>query len=49
MFLSVPQYALPPQDVLILRKTKHLVHIVVFGVVTGDGEVMPPLILPHVL
>ena len=31
----------------ILMKTKHPVHIIVFGVVTSDDDVMPTFILPH--
>ena len=30
-------------------KTKYPVHIMVFGVVTSDGDVMPQFILPHSL
>ena len=39
--------ALSPQDVPIVMKTKHLVLIMVFRVVTGDIDVMPPFIFPH--
>ena len=28
-------------------KTKHPVHFMVFGKVTGDSDVMPPFIFPH--
>ena len=28
-------------------KTKRPVHIMVFGVVTSDGDVMPTFIFPH--
>ena len=40
-------FALYPQDVPILMKTKHPVHIMVFGVVSSDGDIMPPFIFPH--
>ena len=33
--------------IFILMKPKHPVHTIVFGVVTSDGDVMPPLILAH--
>ena len=36
-----------PQDVLILMKTKQPVSIIVFGVVTSNGDVMLPFIFPH--
>ena len=31
----------------IVMKTKHPVHIMVFGVVSCDGDVMPPFIFLH--
>ena len=40
--------SLSPQDVPIIMKTKHPVHMV-FEVVTSDGDVMPPFILPYCL
>ena len=39
--------ALSPQDVPIVMKSKHPVHIMVFGLVTSDGDIMPPFIFPH--
>ena len=30
-------------------KTKHLVNIIMFGVVTGDDDVIPPFIFPQSL
>ena len=36
--------SLSPQDVPTEMKTKHLVHIMVSGEVTCDGDVMPPFI-----
>ena len=41
--------ALSSQDVPIVMKTKHLVHVMVFGVVTSNGDVLPPFISPHSL
>ena len=41
--------ALSPQDLLILMKTKHLIHIMMFEVVTDDGDAMPPFIFTHSL
>ena len=38
---------LTPQDLLILMKTKHWVHIIVFGVITSDNDVIPPFIFPN--
>ena len=37
--------ALYLQDILMVMKTKHLVHIMMFGVVTSDGDVMPLFLL----
>ena len=39
--------ALSSQDVLILIKSKHPVHTMVFGVVTSNGNVMPSFIFPY--
>ena len=39
--------ALSSQDVQIVLKIKHPVHIVVFGVVTSDGDVILPFIFLH--
>ena len=39
--------ALSPQNVPIVIRIKHPVHIMVFGVVTGDGDVILLFILPH--
>ena len=36
--------ALSPQDVPIVMKTKHPVHVIELGVVTSDGHIMPPFI-----
>ena len=33
--------------VFILMKTQHPVYIIVFGVVIGDGDAMPPSIFSH--
>ena len=33
--------------IFILMKTKHIVHIKIFGVVTGDIDVIPPFIFLH--
>ena len=38
-------FALSPKDVLTGMKTKHPVHIMVFGVFTSDGDMS--LIFPH--
>ena len=38
---------LSTQDVRILMKSKHPVHIMVFGVVTGNSDIMPPFIFLH--
>ena len=40
-------FALSTQDIPILMKTKHQVHIMMFGVVTRDREVMLPFIFSH--
>ena len=37
------------QDLPIVIKLKYLAHIVCFGVVTSDSDVMPPFIFPHSL
>ena len=37
------------QDVPILMKNRHPVYMMVFGVVTGVGDVMPPFIFSHSL
>ena len=39
--------ALSPQDVLIGMKTKHPAHIMVFQVVTNDGNIMSPFIFQY--
>ena len=39
--------ALSPQDVLILMKTKYQVHIRAFGMVTSNGDLIPPFIFPY--
>ena len=39
--------ALSLQDAPILIKTKHQVHIMVFGVVSYDDDIMPWLIFPR--
>ena len=39
--------ALSPQDVLIAMKTKHIIYVMVFGVVTSDGNVMLLFIFPY--
>ena len=36
------QLALSPQDVPLVMNTKYPVHIMVFGVVTSSGDVIPP-------
>ena len=36
-----------PQDLPIVMKTKHSVHIALFGVVTSDSDIIPPLIFPR--
>ena len=36
-----------PQDVLILIKIKHPVHIMVFEVITSDGDFISPFIFSH--
>ena len=33
--------ALSQQDVLILMRNKHFVHIIVYGVITSNGDVIP--------
>ena len=33
--------ALPSEDVLRVMKSKHPIHIMMFGVITKDGDVMP--------
>ena len=38
---------LSPQDVLILTKNQHQVHIKVFDVITSDGDIMPPFLFLH--
>ena len=35
------------QDEAIVMKTKYSVHIIVFGVVTSDGDIVAPFISPH--
>ena len=37
----------PTQDIPIMMKPKHPVHIMVFGVVTSNADVMPPFIISH--
>ena len=39
--------ALPPQSVLIVMKTKHPFHSMVFGAITSGDDIMPPFIFPH--
>ena len=39
--------ALSPHGVLTVMKTKHPIHIMMFGMVTSDSDVMPPFIFPH--
>ena len=39
--------ALFPQDVLILMKTKHPIHIMLFEVVTSNGNAMTPFVFLH--
>ena len=41
--------ALSPQDVQIVMKSKYPVNIMMFGVVTSNSDVMPPIIFPHCL
>ena len=36
--------AVSPQDVLIAMKTTYPVHIMVFGVIASDSDIMPPFI-----
>ena len=36
-----------PQDVSIVMKSKHPIHIIVFGVVTSDGDIISPFIFSH--
>ena len=40
-------FALSPQNVPIVMKIKHPVHIMVLGVVTSNSNIMSPLIVPH--
>ena len=35
------------EDRFIFMKTKYPVHIMVYGLVTSDGDAMPQFILPH--
>ena len=37
----------PPHNIRIMMKTKNLDHIVVFRVVTDDGNIMPPFVFLH--
>ena len=39
----------PPQCGPILIKTKLLFHIMVFGIVTNDGDIIPHIIFPYIL
>ena len=41
------QFALSLQDVLIVMKTNHLVHIMVFEVVISISDIIPPFTFPH--
>ena len=40
-------FARNPQDVPTVMKTKHPVHIMVFGVATHDSDVIPPFVFLH--
>ena len=42
-------FALSLQDALIMMKSKHPIHIMMFKVVTSNGDVMPSFIFPHAL
>ena len=39
--------ALSPQDIPKVMKSKYPVQIMMFGVVTSNSDVMPPIIFPH--
>ena len=41
------EYKSEERFISILMKTKHLVHVMVFGVVSSDGNIMNPFIFPH--
>ena len=47
MYSQNRRFALSPPDVPILMKSKHPVHIMVFGVVTSYGDLILSLIFPH--
>ena len=44
---TIGLFCLSPQDVVMVMKTKYSVHIMVFGVVTSDSDVMLTFIFPH--